>query len=80
MEFKQGGSGSKDQALTLILHRPGSLRILGTAVSSPSKEDLYTSTTMCKTASQWEPAVEHGEPSSTLCDDLEGWDGAGRED
>lgn len=37
MEFKQGGSGSKGQALTLILQRPGSLRILGTTVSSPSK-------------------------------------------
>ena len=37
-------------------------------------------TTMCKTASQWEPAVEHREPSSMFCDDREEWGGAGRED
>ena len=30
---------------------------------------------MCKTDSQWVPAVYHRELSSVLCDDLEGWDG-----
>ena len=37
--------------------------------------DIYT--TMCKIDSYWEAAVQHGELSLVLCDDLEGWDGAG---
>ena len=36
---------------------------------------VYTS--MCKVDSQWEATVQHGEPSSLLCGDLEGWDGGG---
>ena len=32
--------------------------------------DLHT--TMCEIDSQWEPAVQHRELSSGLCDDLEG--------
>ena len=30
---------------------------------------------MCETDSEWEPAVQHRELSSVLCDDLEEWDG-----
>ena len=37
-------------------------------------------TTMCKIDSQWEPAVQHTELSSVLCDNLHGQDeGSGRE-
>ena len=32
-------------------------------------------TTMCKTDSLCEAAIQHREPSSVLCDDLDGWDG-----
>ena len=36
--------------------------------------------TMCKIDSEWEPAVQHRELSSVLCDDLDRWDGGdGRE-
>ena len=34
-------------------------------------------TAMCKTDSQWEPAVEFRELSSVLCDDLDRRDGLG---
>ena len=36
-------------------------------------------TTICKIDSQWEPAVQHRELSSVLCDGLVGWDGEWRE-
>ena len=36
--------------------------------------DIYT-LPLCKIASQWEPAVQHRELSSVLCDDLDGQDG-----
>ena len=39
--------------------------------------DWHIHTTMCKIDSQWEPAVQHRELSSLLCDDLDGWDGGG---
>ena len=32
---------------------------------------------MCKIDGWWEAAVEPGELSSGLCEDLEGWDGGG---
>ena len=34
---------------------------------------------MCTTASRQEPAPQPRELRSVLCDDLEGWDGGGRE-
>ena len=42
-------------------------------------QDWHVYTTMCKTDSQREPAVQHRELSLVLCDDLDGWDGGGGE-
>ena len=41
------------------------------------RQHLYS--TMCKRGSWWEAAVWHRKPSLRLCDDLEGWDGMGRQ-
>lgn len=34
-------------------------------------------TALCKIDSLWETSVWHRELSSAICDDVEGWDGAG---
>ena len=38
------------------------------------KRHRHIYTIRCKMDSWWEVAVERGDPSLVLCDDLEGWD------